>query len=211
MKPKTTKEVFFNIFLKINVHKSFDHSFDAIYKIILCYALTGQCITNRDMTNLISYFLGRKLGSSYLRQDDSEAAHGACGLWPCAKEECDCKHFEEPREDPRLREKWRDGVRVLEEKTTYIKWTDDGTKSWENFVDFLITHNFHFFWKRLYTTPWCFLMGKFDTCAVYSNQCSIRIFRFYAKPKLIFIKCLPVLSFEWLCTSYSCNGILRIT
>ena len=72
------------------------------------------------MTTLISYFLGRKLGGAYLRQDDSEAADGARRLWPSAEEECDSEHSEEPREDPRLREKWRDGVRVLEEKTTYI-------------------------------------------------------------------------------------------
>ena len=87
----------------------------------------ANALQSTDMTTLIMYFLGRKLRSTHLRQDDSEAAHGACGLWPSAEEECDGEHPEEPWKDPRLREKWRDGLCVLEEKTTYIQWTHDGT------------------------------------------------------------------------------------
>ena len=150
-------------------------------------------------------FLGRKLRSAHLRQDDSEAADGECGLWPCAEEECDGEHFEESREDPRLGEKRRDGVRVLEEKTTYIKWTDDGTKSGKNFVDFLITYNFWFFVEKILHQTLVFLD---NTCVIFRSSV-IYTFRFNAKPKLIFIKCLPVLGFKWLCTSHSWNGILK--
>ena len=132
----------------------------------------ANALQSTDMTTLIMYFLGRKLRSTHLRQDDSEAAHGARRLWPSAEEECDSEHSEEPWEDPRLCEKWRDGLCVLEEKTTYVKWTDDGTKSWKNFVNFI--YNLMFFLvKWLYSRPCWFLMREFNTCAVYSSQCNI--------------------------------------
>ena len=79
-------------------------------------------------------FSGRKFGGQNLRKDDAEAADGASGLWPGAEEERDGEHVEEPGEDPRLCEERRDVVRLLQEKTTHVKWPGDGTKPRKNFV-----------------------------------------------------------------------------
>ena len=78
---------------------------------------------------------GWKFGGPNLCEDDAEAFDGASRLWPGAQEECDGKHFEEPREDLGLCEERGDVVSINEEKTTHIKWTSNGTdKSRENLI-----------------------------------------------------------------------------
>ena len=117
----------------------------------------ANALQNMDMTTLIMYFLGRKLRSTHLRQDDSEAADGARGLWPSAEEECDRKHSEEPREDPRLGEERGDVVSLNEEKTTHIKWTSNGTdKSRENLI-ILKKTSMRVFYVNMY---WCYSQSQ---------------------------------------------------
>ena len=171
---------------------------------MLCYALTGQCITNRDYNTKSIFF----------RTEAWKRASTPRWLWSCwwrMRTLIVC-----------WRRMWRRTLWGISRRSS-TRWETEGWRprplgkddlhqmdGWrhqigEKLCSFLITYNFWFFVEKILHQTLVFLD---NTCVIFRSSV-IYTFRFNAKPKLIFIKCLPVLGFKWLCTSHSWNGILK--